>query len=49
MVAVLIEIGEGGIEALQTFIIVSAVPVGRFHIPKLSAGPRCARMLAGKR
>lgn len=46
MAAVLIKIGDGGIKALQTFIIVSAVPVGLFYIPQLWTGIKCAKLLA---
>ncbi|MCP4114172.1 MAG: BCCT family transporter [Desulfobacteraceae bacterium] len=46
MAAVLIKIGDGGIKALQTFIIVSAVPVGVFYIPQLWTGIKCAKLLA---
>lgn len=46
MAAVLIKIGDGGIKALQTFIIVSAVPVGLFYIPQLWTGVKCAKLLA---
>jgi choline-glycine betaine transporter len=45
MAAVLIRIGDGGIKALQTFIIVSAVPVALFYVPQLWAGMKCARLL----
>lgn len=46
MAAILIKIGDGGIKALQTFIIVSAVPVGLFYIPQLWTGIKCAKLLA---
>lgn len=46
MAAVLIKIGDGGIKALQTFIIVSAIPVGLFYIPQLWTGIKCAKLLA---
>jgi choline-glycine betaine transporter len=45
MASVLIRIGDGGIKALQTFIIVSAVPVALFYVPQLWAGMKCARLL----
>ncbi len=45
MAAVLIKIGDGGIKALQTFIIVSAVPVALFYIPQVWAGMKCAKLL----
>ncbi|MCG8564412.1 MAG: BCCT family transporter [Desulfobacterales bacterium] len=46
MAALLIKIGDGGIKALQAFIIVSAVPVGLFYIPQLWTGVQCAAKLA---
>lgn len=45
MAAVLINIGDGGIKALQTFIIVSAVPVTLFYIPQLWMSMGCARLM----
>lgn len=45
MAAVLIKIGDGGIKALQTFIIVSAVPVALFYVPQVWAGMKCAKLL----
>lgn len=44
--AVLIQIGEGGIGALQSFIVVAAVPVGFFLLPLVWEAPRVARRLA---
>lgn len=48
MAAILIAIGEGGIKALQSFIIVTAIPVGFFLIPMLWAGPKYAILLYHK-
>lgn len=44
--AVLIKIGEGGIGALQSFIVVTAVPVSLLLLPTLWAGPKVAAQLA---
>ena len=44
--AILIQIGEGGIGALQSFIVVAAVPVGFFLLPMVWEAPRIARRLA---
>lgn len=44
--AVLIKIGEGGISALQSFIIVTAVPVSLLLLPTLWAGPKVAAEFA---
>jgi choline-glycine betaine transporter len=44
--AVLLMIGKGGISALQSFIVVTAVPVGFILLPTLWAGPKCAMELA---
>ncbi|MFP4158533.1 MAG: BCCT family transporter [Desulfobacterales bacterium] len=43
--AILIYMGEGGIEALQSFIVITAVPVGLIMLPTLWYGPACARRL----
>jgi glycine betaine transporter len=43
--AILLAIGEGGITALQSFIVVTAVPVGFILLPTLWAAPRCAKEL----
>ncbi|GBC59369.1 BCCT family transporter [Desulfonema ishimotonii] len=45
MAAILIAIGDGGIKALQSFIIVTAIPVGFFLVPMLWAGPKYAAAL----
>lgn len=44
--AILIQIGEGGIGALQSFIVVAAVPVGFFLLPLVWEAPRAAAALA---
>jgi glycine betaine transporter len=44
--AVLISIGDGGITALQSFIVVTAVPVGLVMLPTLWAAPMIAREMA---
>lgn len=44
--AVLISIGDGGITALQSFIVVTAVPVGFILLPSLVAAPVMVRRLA---
>ena len=43
--AILLLIGSGGISALQSFIVVTAVPVGFILLPPLWAGPRFAKLL----
>lgn len=43
--AVLLMIGNGGISALQSFIVVTAVPVGFILLPPLWLGPRVAAEL----
>lgn len=43
--AILLLIGEGGISALQSFIVVTAVPVGLILLPTLWCGPKCAKAL----
>lgn len=43
--AVLIRIGEGGVSALQTSMIVTAIPVTIYFLPVLWTGPRCAALL----
>jgi len=43
--ALLIKIGEGGIGALQSFIIVTSVPVSLLLFPTLWAGPKMAAKL----
>lgn len=44
--AVLIQIGEGGIAALQSFIVVAAVPVGFFLLPLVWEAPKAVAALA---
>lgn len=44
--AVLISIGDGGITALQSFIVVTAVPVGFILLPSLFAAPVMVRRMA---
>lgn len=44
--AVLISIGDGGISALQSFIVVTAVPVGFILLPSLLAAPLLVRRMA---
>lgn len=44
--AALISIGDGGISALQSFIVVTAVPVGFVMLPSLFAAPIYMRRLA---
>ena len=44
--ATLISIGDGGISALQSFIVVTAVPVGFVMLPSVVAAPIFVRRLA---
>lgn len=44
--AVLIIVGDGGITALQSFIVVTAVPVAFVMLPALWTAPRMAREMA---
>lgn len=44
--AILISMGSGGVSALQSFIIVTAVPVSLILLPSLWTAPRIARQLA---
>lgn len=44
--AVLIAIGDGGISGLQSFIVITAVPVGVLMLPSLFAAPVFARRMA---
>ncbi len=44
--AVLISIGSGGVSALQSFIIITAVPVSLILLPTLWYAPKIARELA---
>ena len=46
MAAVLISIGSGGISALQSFIVVTAVPVSLVLLPSLWVAPKIARKMA---
>ena len=43
--AVLLMVGQGGISALQSFIVITAVPVGLLLLPTLWLGPRVAIQL----
>jgi glycine betaine transporter len=43
--AILLLIGSGGISALQSFIVVTAVPVGFILLPPLWGGPKLAKTL----
>ncbi len=44
--AILISIGSGGISALQSLIIVTAVPVSLVLLPSLWTAPQIARKMA---
>lgn len=44
--ATLIVIGDGGIDALQSFIVVTAVPVGFVMLPTIWTAPRVAKQMA---
>lgn len=44
--ATLISIGDGGISALQSFIVITAVPVGFVLMPAVVAAPLYVRKLA---
>lgn len=46
--AVLISIGDGGISALQSFIVVTAVPVGLILLPSVFAAPIVVRRMAAE-
>lgn len=46
--AVLISVGDGGITALQSFIVVTAVPVGFLMLPSVWAAPVYVRRLAAE-
>jgi choline-glycine betaine transporter len=46
--AVLISIGDGGISALQSFIVVTAVPVGLILLPSVFAAPVMVRRMAAE-
>jgi choline-glycine betaine transporter len=43
--AILIYMGSGGISALQSFIVITAVPVAIIMLPTLWCGPMCAKRL----
>jgi len=44
--ALLISIGSGGISALQSFIVVTAVPVSLVLLPSLWNAPQIAKKMA---
>lgn len=44
--AVLLRMGEGGIGALQSFIVITAAPVSLLLLPVLWTGPRVAHLMA---
>ena len=44
--ALLISIGDGGISALQSFIVVTAVPVSLILLPSLWTAPQIAKKMA---
>ena len=46
LAAILISIGSGGVSALQSFIVVTAVPVSLILMPSLWNAPRIARKMA---
>ncbi|MDE8604388.1 BCCT family transporter [Marinomonas sp. RSW2] len=46
MAAILISIGSGGISALQSFIVVTAVPVSLVLLPSLWTAPQIAKKMA---
>jgi len=46
MAALLISIGEGGISALQSFIVVTAVPVSFVLLPSLWTAPQIVKKMA---
>ncbi|MBH0070783.1 BCCT family transporter [Pseudoalteromonas sp. NZS127] len=46
MAAILISIGSGGISALQSFIVVTAVPVSFVLLPSLWTAPKIAKKMA---
>lgn len=41
----LISLGEGGVSALQSFIVITAVPVSLILLPTLWTAPRYARQM----
>jgi choline-glycine betaine transporter len=46
MAAILISIGSGGISALQSFIVITAVPVSLVLLPSLWTAPQIAKKMA---
>lgn len=46
--AILLYIGEGGVEALQNFIVVTAVPVSILLLPMIWLAPKVAKKMANK-
>ena len=46
LAAILISIGSGGVSALQSFIVVTAVPVSLILMPSLWNAPRIAKIMA---
>jgi len=46
LAAILISLGSGGVSALQSFIVITAVPVSLILLPSLWTGPQIARQLA---
>ncbi|SFM29392.1 BCCT family transporter [Salibacterium qingdaonense] len=43
---ILINIGEGGIDALQSFVVIAAIPVSIIMLPVLWLAPRVAKQMA---
>ncbi|MDC0000448.1 BCCT family transporter [Porticoccaceae bacterium] len=48
LAAILISIGSGGVSALQSFIVVTAVPVSLILMPSLWNAPRIAKLMASE-
>jgi glycine betaine transporter len=48
LAAILISIGSGGVSALQSFIVVTAVPVSLILMPSLWNAPRIAKKMAAE-
>jgi glycine betaine transporter len=48
LAAILISIGSGGVTALQSFIVVTAVPVSLILLPSLWNAPRLAKTMASE-
>ncbi|MDG1494274.1 MAG: BCCT family transporter, partial [Porticoccaceae bacterium] len=46
LAAILISIGSGGVLALQSFIVVTAVPVSLILMPSLWNAPKIAKLMA---